>query len=109
MMWRTPKTTPAAIALRAQLLALPAYQIAGSSQLAAWCPCCERVHSHGDTGATVEERVADHVTDDCKNSPHGYRLVRIGTVRSIAAVPRLTADETLRVSKLLDRGIVSLL
>lgn len=72
-------------------------------QLGAWCPWCQRVHLHGDTGGQREPRGGG---DHCQGHPfgNGYCLIRVGRLDLPSRIPKLTAAETLSFSQILERA-----
>jgi hypothetical protein len=66
-------------------------------QLAAWCARCDRVHIHGDNGGGQQLVLAA-----CRNhSAETYRMFPMGQIASPADCPRMTIEETERLSELL--------
>ena len=88
------------------LLAYAFTSVGGAPQIGGWCPWCQRVHWHGDTGGQRERRGGG---DHCFGHPYGngYALVRVGRITSPSRIPRLNATETLAMSRLLERAFIS--
>jgi hypothetical protein len=92
---------PAAGASSDGSLTVPAYRWcleSGSSLLGFWCEACHEVHAHGDPGEYGHRPAVCHD----QSSPfldRGYRLVDFGMVSSRLAVPHLTKQRLLEVSR----------
>jgi len=74
----------------------------GAPRIAAWCPWCKRLHYHGYTASQRERRCGG---DQCFGHPFGsdYALVCVGRLAP-SQIPKLTVDETLKFSRLLERA-----
>jgi hypothetical protein len=83
---------------------IPAYQVneRGTPRLAFWCPHCEGEHRHGDTGDLIQPRVCDPCNPRRCPYKH-YRLLVLGRVKSLNALPRMSHGQMRRAIAALTR------
>lgn len=88
----------------AQNSIIPAYQVndRGTPRLAFWCPHCECEHRHGDTGGMIESRVCDPCNPARCPFTH-YRLLVLGRVKSLSALPRMSREQMRRAIAVLTK------